>query len=70
MKMLKMEPSDTEFLYQIDYQEALEFLREGEEVILRSNEREFYGVNNESDLENAYTLYKQKVYSKFELYIE
>ena len=69
MKVLNMELSDMEFLDRISCEEALEFVREGEEVILRLNEREFYGIDNERDLQNAFDLYKQKIYSTFEIYI-
>lgn len=70
MNMLNIEPSDVSLLTPVSEKDALEFLKENTEVILRVSAREFFGVDNVEEYESKKALKEKGVYSTWELYID
>ena len=70
MNMLNIDPSDVKLLTPISEKDALEFLKENTEVILRVSAREFFGVDNVNEYESKKALKDRGVYNTWELYID
>ena len=70
MRMLDMDLSELKNLSKVTEKEALEFLKEGVEVICRIHPREFVELRTESDLYQCKKLKEEKIYELMELFIE
>lgn len=70
MKMLSIEPADVTYLTKVSDEEALEFLHDHAEVIIRVSAREFFGATTEKEYEDLKELRNKGVYSTWEIYID
>lgn len=70
MKMLEIETEDLQELSKISKEEALEFVAEGLPIICQTSRRDFYRVEEISDLNQVIHLESLGVYDPLKFYLE
>ena len=70
MKMLEMDMEDLQELSRISKEEALEFVAEGLPIICQTSRRDFYQIENTSDLNQAIHLESLEVYDLLKFYLD
>lgn len=70
MKMQNIEAADVKYLTKVSEVEAVEFLQEHTDIIVRVSAREFYEVDAMKDFQELKTLRERGVYGTWELYID
>lgn len=70
MKMLDFDIDDVKNLSEITEGEALEFLELGEQIVCRTNNRDFHEISKVDDLKRVLKLKEEGIYSNLKCYVK
>lgn len=70
MRMLDLDVDDLKEMSEITQKEALEFLEIGEQIICRTNSRDFRELSNVDEMQRLLKLKEEGIYSNLKFYIK
>lgn len=70
MRMLELDADDVKELSEITEREALEFLELGEQIVCRTNSRDFRELSKVEELQRFLRLKEEGIYSNLKFYIK
>ena len=70
MRMLELDADDVKNLSEITEREALEFLELGEQIVCRTNSRDFQELSKVEDLQRLSKLKEEGIYNHLEFYVK
>lgn len=70
MRMLELDADDVKNLSEITEREALEFLELGEQIVCRTNSRDFQELSKVEELQRLSKLREEGIYNHLEFYVK
>ncbi len=70
MRMLDLDVDDMKDLSEITEKEALEFLEVGEQIVCRTNSRDFRELSKVEELQRLSKLKEEGIYNHLEFYVK
>lgn len=70
MRMLDLDVDDMKELSEITEKEALEFLEIGEQIVCRTNSRDFSELSKVEELQRLSKLKEEGIYNHLEFYVK
>lgn len=70
MRMLDLDVDDMKELSEITEKEALEFLELGEQIVCRTNSRDFQELSKVEELQRLSKLKEEGIYNHLEFYVK
>ncbi len=70
MRMLDLDVDDMKELSEITEKEALEFLEIGEQIVCRTNSRDFRELSKVEELQRLSKLKEEGIYNHLEFYVK
>lgn len=70
MRMLELDADDVKNLSEITEREALEFLELGEQIVCRTNSRDFQELSKVEELQRLSKLKEEGIYNHLEFYVK
>lgn len=70
MRMLELDADDVKNLSEITEREALEFLELGEQIVCRTNSRDFQELSKVEELQRLSKLKEEGIYNYLEFYVK
>lgn len=70
MRMLELDADDVKNLSEITEREALEFLELGEQIVCRTNSRDFQELSKVDELQRLSKLKEEGIYNHLEFYVK
>ena len=70
MRMLDLDADDVKNLSEITEKEALEFLEIGEQIVCRTNSRDFRELSKVEELQRLSKLKEEGIYNHLEFYVK
>lgn len=70
MRMLDLDVDNLKEMSEITQKEALEFLEIGEQIICRTNSRDFRELSNVDEMQRLLKLKEEGIYSNLKFYIK
>lgn len=70
MRMLELDADDVKNLSEITEREALEFLELGEQIVCRTNSRDFQELSKVDELQRLSKLKEEGIYNYLEFYVK
>lgn len=70
MRMLDLDVDDMKELSEITEKEALEFLEIGEQIVCRTNSRDFQELSKVEELQRLSKLKEEGIYNHLEFYVK
>lgn len=70
MRMLDLDVDDMKELSEITEKEALEFLEIGEQIVCRTNSRDFRELSKVEELQRLSILKEEGIYNHLEFYVK
>lgn len=70
MRMLDLDVDDLKEMSEITQKEALEFLEIGEQIVCRTNSRDFRELSNVDEMQRLLKLKEEGIYSNLKFYLK